>query len=81
MDVCKSSLTLKSSINQSKTEFLLIGLPAQLSKISDPSLLVHSNVPITSAQSARNVGVIFYSTFSMSDHIVSVSSLFAIFEG
>jgi len=27
------------SLNQSKTEFLLIGLPAQLSEVSDPSLL------------------------------------------
>jgi len=34
------------SINQSKTEFLLIGLPAQLSKISDPSLPMPSNVTI-----------------------------------
>jgi len=31
------------SLNQSKTEFLLIGLPAQLSKVSDPSLLMPSN--------------------------------------
>jgi len=54
MDVLKSSLT------QSKTEFLLIGLSAQLSKISDPSLLMpNSNVTITPAQSARNLGVIF----------------------
>jgi len=61
------------SLNQSKTEFLLIGLPAQLSKISDPSLLMPSNVTITPAQSARNLGIIFDSTLSMSDHISSVS--------
>jgi len=48
MDVCKSSL------NQSKTEFLLVGFPAELSKISDPSLLMPSNVTITqSAQAGR----------------------------
>jgi len=35
------------SLNQSKTEFLLIGLPAQLSKISDPSHLLPSNATIT----------------------------------
>ena len=70
-DVCKSSLT--QSINQSKTEFLLIGLLAQPSKISNPSLLMPSNVTITPAQSARNLSVIFDSTLSMSDHISSVS--------
>jgi len=56
------------SLNQSKTEFLLIGLPAQLSKISDPSLLMPSNVTITPAQFARNLGVIFNSTLSMADN-------------
>jgi len=60
------------SANQSKTEFL-IGLPAQLSQISDPSLLMPSNVTITPAKSARNLGVIFASTLSMSDHISPVS--------
>jgi len=61
------------SINQSKTELLFIGLPAQLSKISDPSLLMPSNITIAPAQSARNLGNIFDSTLSMSDHISSVS--------
>ena len=61
------------SLNQSKTEFLLIGLPAQLPKIPDPSLLMPSNAIITPTPSARNLGVIFDSTLSMSDHISSVS--------
>jgi len=61
------------SLNQFKIEFLLIGLPAQLSKISDPSLLMPSNLTITPAQSARNLGVIFDSTLSMSNHISSAS--------
>jgi len=60
------------SLNQSKTEFLLIGLPAQLSKICYPSLLMPSNVTITPAQSARNLDI-FDSTLSMSDYISSVS--------
>jgi len=89
------------SLNQFKTEFLLIGLPTQLSKISDPSLLteltdvvwsserlciygfmalISSNVTITPVQSARNLGVIFDSTLSMSD-LNLASYLFAIFEG
>jgi len=61
------------SLNQPKTEFLLIGLAVQLSTISDPSLPMPSNDTITPAQSARNLDVIFDSTLSMSDHISSVS--------
>jgi exonuclease III len=61
------------SLNQSKTEFLLIGLPKQLSKISDPTLLMPSNVTITPTDSARNLGVIFDSSLTFSDHISSVS--------
>ena len=61
------------SLNQSKTEFLLIGLPKQLSKVSDPTLLMPSNVTITPADTARNLGVIFDSSLTMSDHISSVS--------
>ena len=37
------------SLNQSKTEFLLIGLSTQLSKLSDPALQMPSNVIITPA--------------------------------
>jgi len=58
-------------LNQSKTEFLLIGLPAQLSKVSDPSLQMPSNFIIIPA---RNLGVIFDSTLSMSDRISFVSN-------
>jgi hypothetical protein len=61
------------SLNQSKTEFLLIGLPAQLPKISNPSLFMPSNAKFIPTSSARNLGVIFDSTLSMSDHISSVS--------
>jgi len=72
------------SLNQSKTEFLLIGLRAQLSKVSDPSLLMPSNVIITLAKSARNLGVIFDSTrcLIISPQFLNLSYyLFAIFEG
>jgi hypothetical protein len=69
------------SLNQSKTEFLLIGLPKQLPKISDPTLLMPSNVTITPTDAARNLGVIFDSSLTMSDHISSVSkSCFPPFE-
>ena len=59
----------------SKTEFLVIGLPDQLLKISDPCLLMLSNAIISPTSSARNLGVIFESSLSMSDHISSVLTL------
>jgi len=61
------------SINQSKTEFLLIGLPKQLAKVSDPNLLMPSNVTITSSDTARILGVIFDSSLTVYDHISSIS--------
>ena len=52
------------SLNPSKTEFMLIGLPQQISKISNPSLSLPSNHPITPTDSARNLGFIFDSSFT-----------------
>ena len=46
------------SLNQFKTEFLLIGLPAQLPQNSDPCLLMPSNTIITPTPLARYLGVI-----------------------
>ena len=43
------------TLNSSETEFLLIGLKQQLSKIHDCSL--------TTTHSARNLGFIFYVIF------------------
>jgi hypothetical protein len=61
------------SLNATKTEFLLIGLSKQLSKISDPVLNLSSNVCLSAVSSARNLGVIFDNTLSMSQHISAVS--------
>ena len=60
-------------LNQSKPEFLFIGPPTQLPKISDPTLLMPSNAIITPTSFAHNLGVIFDSTLSMTDHFSSVS--------
>jgi len=62
-------------IMQSKTEYPLISLPKQLFKISDPThvLCFNSNVMVSLANSARNLGVICDSSLTMSDHISSVS--------
>ena len=57
------------SLNPTKTEFLLIGLPAQLAKIHNPTLTISSNTTIQPVSSARNLGVIFDSNLSFSDHI------------
>jgi hypothetical protein len=56
------------SLNQSKNVLLLVGLPAQLPKISDPSLLMPFNAIFTATSSARILCVIFDSKLSMSDH-------------
>jgi hypothetical protein len=61
------------SLNQSKTEFLLIGLPKQLSKVSDATLHMPSNETISPSDSARNLGVIFNSSLTMSDHNSAVA--------
>ena len=59
-------------LNPSKTEFMLIGLPQQISKISNPSLSLPSNHPIT--PTTRNLGFIFDSTFTFSKQFSSLSS-------
>ena len=61
------------SLNPTKTEFLLLGLPKQLSKLTDTVLQMPSNVTLHPVSNARNLGVIFDSTLSLSDHISSVS--------
>ena len=60
------------SLNPSKTEFLLIGLPAQLTDISEPVLHVAFDTSVSSIPSARNLGVIFDYNMSMSDHISAI---------
>ena len=62
------------SLNPSKTELMLIGLPQQISKIFNPSLSLPSNHPITPTDSARNLGFIFDSSLSFSEQISSLSS-------
>jgi hypothetical protein len=56
-------------LNPSKTEFLLVGLPQQLSKIENPSISMTPTVVLSPVSSARNLGVLFNSNLSLSDHI------------
>jgi len=60
------------SLNQSKTDVLLIGLPKQLFNVSNAAVLMPSNGTSTPSDSARNLGVIFDSSLTVSDHISSV---------
>ena len=53
---------------------MLIGLPQQIFKISNPSLFLPSNHPITPTDSARNLGFIFDSILTFSKPISSLSS-------
>ena len=62
------------SLNPSKTEFMLIGVPQQISKLSNPSLSLPSNHRITPTDSAPNLGFIFDSSPTFSKHISSLSS-------
>ena len=61
------------SLNPAETEFLLIRPPAQLSKIDNPTLTISSNTTIQPVSSARNLGIIFDSNLSFSDHISYIS--------
>ena len=60
------------SLNPSKTEFLLFGLPRQLAKIDNPSLLFDGSF-IKPSNSARNLGVIFDKYLSFDDHISNLT--------
>ena len=61
------------SLNPSKTEFLVIGLPKQLEKLNHPTIHLPNNVILSPVHSARNLGVIFDSNLTFSDHISAVS--------
>src|SRR6218665_353909 len=56
-------------LNPSKTEFIIIGLPAQIKKIPDPSIHLSDNSSSTSFTSdapVRNLGVILSILISLS---------------
>ena len=57
------------TLNPPKTEFLIIGLPTQLSKLHMPTLTLPDNSSITPVESARNLGIIFDSNLSFGKHI------------
>jgi|SRR6218665_430039 len=63
-------------LNHSKTEFIIIGLPAQMKKISYPIILVSNNSSSTTFISdaiVRNLGVTFDPNPSFSNHTSNLS--------
>lgn len=61
------------SLNPSKTEFLLLGLPQQLAKLTNPTISLPNNITVSPVKSARNLGVIFDSNLTFSQHISAIS--------
>jgi hypothetical protein len=53
-------------LNPSETDFLLIGLRKQLSKLNCPTVNTASAVTFSPAPQARNLGVLFDSNLSLS---------------
>ncbi len=61
------------ALNPSKPEFLLNGLPRQLAKINDLTLVLSPNITITSVPSARNLGFHFDSSLTLDPHLSQLS--------
>jgi len=60
--VFESYCTMSSnflSLNPSKTEFFIFGLPQHLSELNNPTIHLPNNVILSPLDSARNLGVIF----------------------
>ena len=57
------------SLNPSKTEFMLISLPQQISEIFNLSFSLPSNHPVSPTDSARNLSFTFDSSLTFSKQI------------
>jgi len=61
------------SLNSSVTDFLIFGLPQQLSKLNNSTIHLLNNVTISPVDSARNLGDIFDTNLSFALLISSIS--------
>jgi hypothetical protein len=61
-------------LNQSKSEFMVFGLPKQTSKINQPSLVMPDNTILLPVDNARNLGIIFDTHLTFSNHISALTS-------
>jgi hypothetical protein len=62
----------KLLLNPSKTEFLLLGTPQQLKKFDGLKSLKLGDSIVEPADAARNLGVVFNSTMSLTGHVNSI---------
>ena len=62
-EICSRMSANLLMLNPSKTDFLLIGLPEQLYKLSNPIMNVTSDVTLSLVPEARNLGVLFDSIY------------------
>jgi len=62
------------SLNPSNTEFLIFGLPQQLSKLNNLTNYLPNNVILSPVDCAGNLGVIFDKNLSFVQHISSISN-------
>ena len=68
LDIQRWMTHAKLKLNMEKTEFFVVGSPHNLKSISTLSLKV-STTTVKSINKVRNLGIIFDSTMSMSDHV------------
>jgi len=60
-------------LNVFRPEFLIFGLPQQLSKLNNPAIYLPNNVILSPVDSARNLSVIFAKNPSFAQYIAAVS--------
>ena len=70
-DVRAWMLSHKLKINDTKTEFMILGTPQQLSKVAIESISV-GNSSITPVKSLKNLGIVFDQHLNMSTHVNQV---------
>ena len=61
------------SLHPSKTEFLVIGLPKLLEQLNQPTIHSPNDVILSPVDSSGNLGVIFDSILTVSDHCSAMS--------
>ena len=61
------------SLNPSKTEFLVIGLPQQTAKVSNPSLAIDANNVLQPVSHARDLGFLIDNNLSFDQQIAALS--------
>jgi Reverse transcriptase (RNA-dependent DNA polymerase) len=61
------------SLNPSKSEFIIIGLPKQLSKLIQPSLSMPGNITLMPVNTVKNLGFLFDCNLNLSNQITALT--------